>query len=257
MDQLKFTTVAHRDHLFCNPLDSAKIERFLALLDLAPGARALDVGCGKAELLLRHMERWQASGVGIDLNAAFLTEAQATAAGRVPAEQLELAQRDAASFVAAPGSFDVALCVGSTHALGGYREALSTLKRWVREDGYLLIGEGYWKCEPDQEYLAFLGAARSDLLSHEGNIALARAAEWRLLRAEVSSAEEWDAYEGLYASSIEQYVSEHPHEPESAEWRARIDRWQEAYQRWGRRTLGFGLYLLRKTSLPPFMPVWR
>lgn len=67
MNRLRFSTIAHRDQVFCSPLSSAKADQLVALLDLPKPARVLDVGCGKAELLLRIIARYGAVGVGVDL----------------------------------------------------------------------------------------------------------------------------------------------------------------------------------------------
>jgi cyclopropane fatty-acyl-phospholipid synthase-like methyltransferase len=57
VNRLRFFTIAHRDLSFCCPLSSAKLDQLVGLLDLPPQAHVLDVGCGKAELLLRVLPR--------------------------------------------------------------------------------------------------------------------------------------------------------------------------------------------------------
>jgi hypothetical protein len=59
----------------------------------------------------------------------------------------------------------------------------------------------------------------------------------------VSSAADWDRYEDLYARTVETYIATHPEDPDGAAIGERIRRWRETYLRWGRDTLGFGLYL--------------
>ena len=62
MDHAKFTTIAHRAHRFCNPLDPAVLERVMAGLRLSAGDRVIDVGCGKAALLVDLAGRFRGSG---------------------------------------------------------------------------------------------------------------------------------------------------------------------------------------------------
>ncbi len=243
MNRTRLTTIAHRDHLFCSPLGSERADALLARLALARGGRVLDVGCGKAELLLRLVERHAARAVGVDINPVFLDAARARAASRVGGGALTLLERPAVNLNEAPGSFDAALCIGSTHALGGYVETLRALQTLVRDSGRVLVGDGYWKRPPDDEYLAVLGGTREEFTGHEGNIANGAALGLNPLAAEVSSLEEWDAYEDLYADAVERYAREHPDDTDAPAMLDHVRRWHRAYRRWGRETLGFGFYL--------------
>jgi ubiquinone/menaquinone biosynthesis C-methylase UbiE len=251
MNRTKFSTIAHRDHVFANPLSAAKVDRVLDLLDLQPGAHVLDVGCGNAELLLRLIERFDSVGVGVDPNAAALDEARRRAAGRVNIQRLQLHQQSIADFGAVEGAYAAALCIGSTHAYGDYLGTLAGLQRLVRPGGQIVIGEGYWKQPPDTAYLALLGAEPDELTDHVTNVTRAGAAGLIPLYSTVSSDDEWDHYEGLYCRAIERYVAAHPDDPDSAEFSAYIRQWYAGYLRWGRATLGFGLYLFQTSPAMP------
>jgi SAM-dependent methyltransferase len=215
LDRTRYSTLAHRDHVFCSPLSDERASRLLDSLALARGARVLDAGCGKAELLIRAIERFDADGVGLDWNGAFLSEGRARAAGRVRTDRLVLLETDAAKFRAAPESFDAIFCLGASQCFGGYRGALATLAPWTRRGGVLLFGEGYWKREPDPEYLAALGGTREEAETHDGNIALGVAAGLTPVADEVSSEAEWDAYERMYAGALKRFVAEHPDDPDA------------------------------------------
>ena len=243
LDRTRFSTIAHRDHTILSPIAAPRLERVLALLDLDPGERVLDIGCGKGAVLLQVMERFGAHGVGVDTNAAFLEEARRHAPGPVRTGSLELHATDAAQFPLAPGSYGAILCLGATGALGGYREALRTLKPALRPRGQLLVGEGFWKKEPDPAYLNATGIPREEMTDHAGVVRLAQDEGWIPMYATASSPHEWDEYEGLYARAIERHLLDHPDDPDAAAMRTRITNWRDAYLRWGRDTLGFGIYL--------------
>lgn len=281
LDRAKLTAIGHANHVICNPVGVDKVDCVLDLLDLPPGARVLDAGCGKAEILIRLIERRgdgvtgsaRITGVGVDTNPRFLEEGRRAAANRVPAGSLELIEGDVVAYLRSAGEgaeggrgrnagagargrdtagggsaklFDAAVCTGSTHAFGGYRQTLRALARAVHQGGEILIGEGYWKKDPDVGYLAAIGATRTEFTDHAGNVA--RGVEEGLvpLYTTVSSDEEWDRYEGLYLRAVERYVAAHPEDPDSSALRDHIRRWRDAYLEWGRDTLGFGLYLFRK-----------
>jgi ubiquinone/menaquinone biosynthesis C-methylase UbiE len=251
MDHTKFTTIAHRAHRFCNPLDPAVLERVTGGLGLSAGDRVIDVGCGKAALLVDLARRFGAIGLGVDINAAFLAEGRSLAERHGVAASVTLMETEASRLNVQPASFALALCIGSTHALGGYPETLRALAHLVRVGGHVLAGQGYWKRAPDDEYLERLGATVDEMTTHEGNIAAGIAEGLEPAGAWTSGDDDWDRYEDLYADMVERHVDEHPEDPDAPAMLERIRRWRETYRRWGRDTLGFGLYLFRRIRPVP------
>src|SRR3972149_1720843 len=77
-----YADIPHRDHILCNPLSSGTVDEILGRLDLAPGARVLEIACGKAEMLVRLVERYQISGIGVDPSPYSIRDTQARAAER-------------------------------------------------------------------------------------------------------------------------------------------------------------------------------
>lgn len=248
MDSFKFTTVAHRDHLFCSPLSAAKVDTLIGLLDLPISASVLEVGCGKGEMLLRVMARYGVAGTGLDLSEAWLAEARERAGVRTLTKPPTFLLLDAQEY-APPELVDLAVCVGSSHAYGGYRDTLRALAWIVKPGGSLLIGDGYWKRDPTPEYLALLEALTDELTDHAGNVAAAVEEGLTPLFASVSSDDDWDYYEGLYALSVERYAAGHPDDPDVPTMLRRIRPWRDGYLRWGRDTLGFALYLFQKPPI--------
>ena len=246
MDPFKFTTIAHRHMAICNPVSSGALDACLEWLRLAKEDRVIDVGCGKGEMLIRLAERYGIQGTGIDHNPAFLDTALAETARRLPRGRVTFQHVAAGRYSALPESFAAAICFGSTHALGNLRNTIRSLAAWVHSGGRVLIGEGYWKREPDPEYLNFLGAQPNELEDHAGNLAAGIEAGLTPVFDRITTPEEWDAYEGQYAQSVEEYVAAHPEDPDVVALRDRIRAWREGYVRWGRDTLGFGAYVFQK-----------
>jgi ubiquinone/menaquinone biosynthesis C-methylase UbiE len=247
MDRMRFSTIAHGDHVFCNPIGEERVDRVLDLLALDSGDRVIDVGCGKAEMLIRLVERRGVRAVGVDLNGEYLREARRRAAQRsIPDEHLELHEADARTVPLTPGSFGAALCIGSTHAFVDYGKAVRALGRLVRPGGRVLLGEGFWRREPEPEYLAALGARRDEFRDHAGNVALGAEAGLVPLYASVSNDDEWDHYEGLYCRAVERFAFEHPDDPDRDEMQRSIRKWRDMYLRWGRTTLGFAMYIFMR-----------
>jgi ubiquinone/menaquinone biosynthesis C-methylase UbiE len=227
-------------------MSSASADELVDLMDLPESSRLLDVGCGKAELLLRAAERYSSVGVGVDPNAEFLRAARVSAEVRGLAERMQWHEARAADLVLEPASFDLALCVGSSHAFGNFAQALAALSALVRPGGQILIADPYWRQKPAADYLGFLGASETDHLTHAGNEAAGLAIELVPLYSRVSNADEWDHYEGLFCRAVERFVRDHPKDPDAQAFRERIRAWRESYRQWGRDTLGFGFYLFLK-----------
>ena len=132
MDRWKYFDITHRDHVVCNPMSLAKIDEMVGLLDLSPGARVLDVACGKAELLVRVAERWGIRGVGVDLSPYVVRQAREKAAARGVSGRLVLVESDGAAWDPGPEPYDLAMCVGASWVFGGHAGTLRALRQRTR-----------------------------------------------------------------------------------------------------------------------------
>jgi SAM-dependent methyltransferase len=245
VDRPRFSRLAHRFLPLAAPLDRERLDEALALLPLDAGSRVLDVGCGRAALLLDLVQRRGVHGTGVDCDGEALRSAQASAAARRCADRVTLIEARALE-AELDGLYDLTVCVGASHALGGPVATLEHLPRWTRPGGYALWGEGFWRREPDPAYLAAIGGSKSELATHYGNVTAAHARGWSVIWSAVTSDSELDRYEGLYRMGMARHLAEHPDEPEAAAFRERSERWYDSYLRWGRDTMGFALYLLER-----------
>lgn len=255
----RFTTIAHAGHRYFGPMSDASVDAMLARiappLPAAPPAPEagprlldfLDAGCGRAELLLRALVRFPASGgTGLDVNAEFLARARAEAAARGLSERTRFVLGPADAFEVPAGSVHAAFCTGATHAFGDLRATLTALRKLVSPGGWILAGDGHWKQPPAREYLEFLGGTEDEFRDHAGTFATGAACGLEPVAASESSPAEWDAYEDLYAATVERFSEAHPDDPDREAMLARIRPWRAMYLKLGRATLGFGLYLYRR-----------
>ena len=151
MDRAEASRISHGELRLWNPLSERALDEAIELLDLAPGAGVLDVACGRAEVLRRVAERWDVRGSGYDSDPALIESGP---------PGLDLQVRDSPP----PGPFDLAICIASSHALGGFPDALGALRELTAPGGQVLLGEGYWQRPPSSEYLEALGGASADEL---------------------------------------------------------------------------------------------
>lgn len=249
LDRQKFSEIAHRNHDFYNPISESKLMKMVEKASLKKDDKVIDVGSGQGELLIRLVEKYGVSATGMEIYEGAVEEAKRKARDRVPEGKIEFITGDASQAVdQCEEGFSLGICIGSTHALGGLESTLATLKRLVKKDGYIVVGEGYWKQRPSAEYLEALGGAdESEMTTHAENVRVGEALGLIPMWSYVASDEEWDEYEWLYSSSIENYCHEHPEEPDREEMLERIRAWRSTYLKWGRDTMGFGLYLFRNS----------
>jgi SAM-dependent methyltransferase len=238
--------------VFNSAVSLEKADRIIQLFDLAPTGRILDVGCGNGEFLIRTIEAAGGQGLGIDLDPKIISAAQENANGRIPVTAFEFRTAEIQQEPLPDNTFDLALCIGSTHAFGSgqaaYPNALQALTKLVRPGGQLLIGEGYWKQPPAPEYLQLIGEPLGIYHDHAANITLAEQHGLVPLYAAVSNEDEWDHFEWSHRMRIEKEAAERPNDEETAEKLNRSRIWRDGYLRRGRNTMGFGFYLLRKPT---------
>ena len=248
MNSDDFTAIAHQGLAFMNPLAEEDVDEMIEALELEPEAHVLDLGCGKAEILLRIVERYpDVRATGLDNSPSVLVEARRQAEARVPESRVVLVEQDVREYAPEPGSFDLVVSTGGVAFRGGVGGTLAVLSGFVAPGGKLLFGEGYWREEPRAEYLVALGAAREELRDYEGTIEAAVEAGLDLKRAVTSRVEDWDAYEDAWARNGERYAHEHEGEAGVAELQEWIENGRARYRDLGgRETLGFGLFLFER-----------
>ncbi len=248
MDPTKFgeTALRHRD--VNNPLSPGTLDRIIDLCNPPNGSRVGDVGCGKGEFLLQLAKRRAVRGEGFDLSERVIGLARARARQRGLSERLTFRCADAQSLPRPREPYFLSICLGATQAFGGLRSTLDVLRGWTQPDGWIVVGEGYWNRRPSAEYLEVLEATPDELLDDRGNAQVGEGLGLRLAEHWSSTSEEWDVFEDAYADGIETYARECPGDPDVPEMLRRIRRWRDSYLRWGRRTLGFGVYAFRTST---------
>ncbi len=247
MNMWKYFDITHREHILCNPTSTAKFEELIELLRLDREARVLDIATGKGEFILRLAERYGVSGVGVDLSPYCIADAQKKAAQRLPDGQVEFLEMEGADYEPErPHSFALTSCLGASWIFDGYRGTLEALGRMATADGWIVVGEPYWRQEPAAEYLTAAGLERSLFGTHLQNTLAGEELGLSLLYALVSNLDDWDKYEGLQWYAADRWACSHPDDPDIQELLAKVDASKKEYLRWGRDTLGWAIYVFRK-----------
>lgn len=155
---------------------------------------------------------------------------------------------DAARYKPKTGEiFDLTLCIGASWIYEGYRGTLKALKGMTKPGGLIAVGEPFWVKEPLDEYLAAENLSREDFGTHQENVLVGEKAGLKSLYTLVSNQDDWDHYETLQWLAVDEYLRTNPNDPDNKELSERSQKSKETYIRWGRDTLGWGIYLFRKT----------
>lgn len=244
MEHSKFSWIAHRNHLFHSPLNPAKVNQLLSLIHLPENGLVVDFGCGVGELLLQLIEHYTAQGIGIDLSEPAIKHARAEKERRLPSDDLDFKLIDINEFSVEPASLDLAICIGSTHLFGDYPSTLRALKPMLKSTGKMIIGDGYWKKEPSEDFLQRLGGTRDEFGTYKEFFQTAIDEAIRPIYAIDSSLDDWDHYEWLYCFSVESYLATHPDDPDWEAIQQKGQHIRDRYLNGGRDALGFVVALL-------------
>jgi SAM-dependent methyltransferase len=247
MDIWKFYHVTHRYHEVCNPTSAAKLDELVGLLRLNEGSAVLDIACGKGELLTRLAERYEISGTGVDISPYCVMDGQQKLRERVPSAQIEILNMDGAGY--SPNQpFDLAMCIGASWVYKGHRGTLNALKTMTKPDALILVGEPFWLREPDDAYLAAENLTRDMFGTHYENVRVGEDEGLSPLYTMVSNQDDWDRYEALQWYAADKYARQNADDPDVSEILTRVARGRMNYLQWGRDTLGWALYMFRRSS---------
>jgi SAM-dependent methyltransferase len=246
MDAYKYDSVAHADHeVFC-PLAWSKLDYVVAHLGLSAEARVLDLAAGNGELLFRILDRYGCSGDAIEPSPLFQAKMREDSSGRFGPDRVRLLECEAFEHEVEPETYDLIICMGA-RPYGDTRETLARAWAMVRTGGHLLLGEWHWNDpEPDPDYIDFLGCGLDAYLLHEDIVALGVKEDFTPLYQTTAMRDELDHYEAQSCWAVERWLRANPGDPHAGQLRDRSRKWRDAYLKWGRFELGFGLYLFRK-----------
>jgi ubiquinone/menaquinone biosynthesis C-methylase UbiE len=242
MDKNKFAAIAHTELKYVSPLRSVMVEEVTELLHLEPGKRIIDVGCAKAEILIRMADMCQLVAVGVDTTPQFLKTAQEEIASRVPAADITLFETPIKEYKVEPESFDGAMCVNSSNLYDDdFETAMAEITKLAVPGGMVLMGDYYWRTEPDKRIQSV-----KTQLDYQSAIQAGIKQGLIPLYTTVCTQIDLDRYTWLQSYSVEQYAFDNPDDSDVPALLERNRQLRDEYINYGRDALGFGLFLFRK-----------
>jgi SAM-dependent methyltransferase len=206
------------------------------------GKTLIDFGCGYAEPLVLWAEAFGIAGIGVDIRPKAVERARRKIEQRGLAGRLEVVQGKGAEYAFEPGSFDFSACIGASFVWDDLPQALQALKRAIRPEGRIILGEPYWLKDavpPD------LAQAQPDIHSETWLLHAFRQAGLETGYVIHSNHDDWDRYEASNWRSLLRWIESNPAHPDLPQVIEHLHESQDEYFRYGREYFGWALYLLQ------------
>jgi SAM-dependent methyltransferase len=245
VEQLRLHEIVESGNVIINPLTSDQLDLLGRICRPRPGQRHLDLACGKGEMLCRWAHRYGTGGVGVDLSAIFLTAARARAVELGVTDRIDFVEADAAGYRAELEAFDLVSCLGATWIGDGLVGTLDLMRPALRQGGLILVGEPFWNEDPPPEALVALGLPEGLLTTLGGTAERLADAGYSLVEMVLASRQGWDRYVAPHWWAADTWAREHPDDPEAAAVLAFAADERDGHLRFGRRYLGWGVFVLR------------
>lgn len=237
--------IAEANHRILNPFTQDKLMTLGAACRLQAGATVLDLACGKAEMLAQWAHNYRITGIGVDISTVFLDAGRARIAELGLGERVHLVEQDAATYTS-DMQFDVVSCIGATWIGNGLVGTLRLMQKQVKSDGILLVGEPFWNEPPTDDVLKALKVGADDFVSLEATFDRISDAGFEVVEMVAADLDSWDRYEASQWRTLDDWLRTHGHEhPLAAEVKQMKEHGREAYIRYGRRYLGWAVFVLR------------
>lgn len=246
MNRQELSALAHISHPVAAPLGDDSVHRLLrqAVGDQQPNPRLLDLGCGRAEWLLRALAQHPgATAEGVDTSAEVLGAARERADALGTGDRLVLHEQDAAAFTS-PHLFDVVVAVGACHAFGGLLETLAAARKHLAPGGRVLVGDAYWEREPTLAARETLGEYE-DLATTVDRVV---ADGWTPVHGHLGTRHELDDYEWCWTGALASWALDHPGEAGSSQALETAGLHRTEWLRGYRDSFGFLALVLRRTE---------
>ncbi|HED1418734.1 TPA: class I SAM-dependent methyltransferase [Kluyvera georgiana] len=245
MDIPRIFTISESEHRIHNPFTAEKYATLGRVLRMPPGTRILDLGSGSGEMLCTWARDYGVTGLGIDMSPLFTTQAKRRAEELNVSDRVHFLHNDAAGYVAEE-KCDIAACVGATWIAGGVAGTMSLLAKSLRPGGMLLIGEPYWRRQPETEAIANACGVGSvaDFMSLPDLVTSFSEQGYDLVEMVLADQEGWDRYEAAKWLTMHRWLAQNPDDDFAEEVRAELTLAPQRHVTYTREYFGWGVFAL-------------
>ncbi|WMV35240.1 hypothetical protein MTR67_028625 [Solanum verrucosum] len=217
-------------------IDTTK--EFVAMMDLQPGEKVLDVGCGIGGGDFYMAEKYDVHVVGIDLSVNMITLAFERAIGRKCAVEFEVADCTVKTYP--EESFDVIYSRDTILHIQDKPALFRSFYKWLKPGGRVLISDYCKKAGPaSEDFAAYIKQRGYDLHDVEAYGQMLRDAGFNEVIAEDRTEQfmkvlqkELDIVENERETFIQEF-SEQDYNDIVGGWKAKLVRSSSGEQRWG------------------------
>ncbi len=248
---LRYHEIAETNHRILNPFTKDQLKTLGEICRPSPKSRLLDLACGKGEMLCRWAKKYGLRGTGVDISEVFLKAAKDRAIEFGVVDRVTFVLGDAGKYAPAPQVFDLVSCIGATWIGDGLIGTIELMKLALKPGGLLLVGEPFWIDPPPQAAYAALGVEREEFASLEGTLDRFESAGMGLVEMVLANRDSWDRYVAPQWMAVDNFLREHPGDPDTLGLRKWNDQNRRSYLQYGRRYFGWGVFVLRETQFQP------
>jgi SAM-dependent methyltransferase len=241
-----YYAVVEGRHELQNPTSPDKIRLLGERLGLGPGSHVLDVASGRGGPALLLAREFGCRIVCVERADEFVEVARLRVHEAGLEALVELVHADGRYVPLERERYDAALCLGASFVWDGLEGTLRALAPSVRPGGQVAVGEPYWRRSPLPA--DFELEPGEDFVTLPATVARFEAAGLEPIALIDSSLDDWDRYESLHWLAADEWLREHPDDPEAGEIRARAERDRLRYLRWTRDLLGWTIVAARKAG---------
>jgi len=243
---LRFHEIAEAEHRIQNPITQEQLLLLGELCNASGSSRLLDLACGKGELLCQWALHYGVIGVGVDISHVFIDAARHRGFDLAVWDKVSWVQGDADDYPAAHHQFDIVSCLGATWIGGGLLGTIELMRVALHDaGGTLLVGEPYWNELPPDEAYEALEVEPDTFDTLDGTKERFKAAGVELVDMLLATHEGWDGYMEKQFKTTAKWLDNHAFDSDADALRLWIEAARASYEKYGKRYLGWGIFVLR------------
>lgn len=237
MDIFRFTETAEAGQPILNPFTAEQLALLGRLCRLRPDQTILDLGCGKGELLCTWARDHGTEGIGVDIFAPLIADAERRAIELCVDDRVTFVTGDAGTYDPGDRHFDVVACIGAAWVGGSLSQTLALMRRHAADDdSLLLVGEPFRRDE---------ATTADDRRTLAGLLDVFEESRLDLVEMVIASHESWDRYRARKWWTADRWLHDNPSSPEAPEVRQHLDSSRRKYLEGERSSQRWGVFVLR------------